>query len=67
MFAYVKQALRDKLIEHRHNIGKYGDDMSEIAGWRWACGKAGSSSASDTRGTTSHGTAGGSAASTVFV
>ena len=28
--AYVKQALRDKLIEHKHYICEYGDDMPEI-------------------------------------
>src|SRR5262244_818860 len=40
--AYFKQALRDKLIEHKHYICKHGDDMPEIAGWRWGQqGKAG--------------------------
>ena len=33
--AYFKQALRDKLIEHKHYICKHGDDMPEITGWRW--------------------------------
>jgi xylulose-5-phosphate/fructose-6-phosphate phosphoketolase len=49
--AYVKQALRDKLIEHKHYVCKHGDDMLEIAGWRWSQReKAGSSSVSDTGG-----------------
>jgi xylulose-5-phosphate/fructose-6-phosphate phosphoketolase len=33
--AYAKQALRDKLIEHREYICTFGDDMPEITGWRW--------------------------------
>jgi xylulose-5-phosphate/fructose-6-phosphate phosphoketolase len=33
--AYFKQALRDKLIEHKQYIRMHGDDMPEISGWRW--------------------------------
>lgn len=33
--AYAKQAIRDKLIEHKQYIAKYGEDMSEISGWKW--------------------------------
>src|SRR5271165_274584 len=33
--AYAKQAIRDKLIEHKQFIARYGDDMPEIADWRW--------------------------------
>jgi xylulose-5-phosphate/fructose-6-phosphate phosphoketolase len=33
--AYVKQALQDKLIEHKHYIAKHGEDMPEINNWKW--------------------------------
>ncbi|MEH1871064.1 phosphoketolase family protein [Nostoc sp.] len=33
--AYVKQELEDKLIEHKHYIERYGDDMPEIRDWKW--------------------------------
>jgi xylulose-5-phosphate/fructose-6-phosphate phosphoketolase len=33
--AYAKQEIRDKLIEHKQYIGRYGDDMPEIKGWTW--------------------------------
>jgi xylulose-5-phosphate/fructose-6-phosphate phosphoketolase len=32
--AYAKQAIRDKLIDHKAFITRYGDDMPEITGWR---------------------------------
>jgi len=34
--AYLKQALRDKLIEHKQYIRAHGDEMPEVKNWRWA-------------------------------
>ena len=33
--AYFKQAIHERLIEHRQYISEHGDDMPAISGWRW--------------------------------
>jgi len=35
MAAYVKQAMRDKLIEHKAYIRQHGEDMPDVKDWRW--------------------------------
>ncbi len=37
--AYVKQAIRDKLIQHKHYIAKHGEDLPEIRKWKWGATK----------------------------
>jgi xylulose-5-phosphate/fructose-6-phosphate phosphoketolase len=33
--AYIKQDLREKLIEHKQYVTTYGDDLPEVKEWRW--------------------------------
>ena len=33
--AYAKQAIRDRLTEHREYIARVGDDLPAVKDWRW--------------------------------
>jgi xylulose-5-phosphate/fructose-6-phosphate phosphoketolase len=48
--AYAKQAISDKLLEHKEYIAKYGDDMPEITDWQWGQASAGTQRRSSTEG-----------------
>ncbi|QOW11823.1 phosphoketolase family protein [Kaistella flava (ex Peng et al. 2021)] len=32
---YLKQQLKDKLIEHKHYVSEHGKDLPEILNWKW--------------------------------
>ena len=38
---YLKQQLKDKLIEHKAYIDKYGEDLPEIRHWKWGATNTG--------------------------
>ena len=33
--AHLYQRMQDKLVEHRQYITRYGQDLPEVAGWKW--------------------------------
>lgn len=34
--AYLKQYIRDKLLDHKNYIHKHGEDLPEIRNWKWS-------------------------------
>jgi xylulose-5-phosphate/fructose-6-phosphate phosphoketolase len=32
---YLKQQLKEKLIEHREYINLHGEDLPEVRNWKW--------------------------------
>jgi xylulose-5-phosphate/fructose-6-phosphate phosphoketolase len=33
--AHVKQAMRERLIAHKHYIAEHGDDTPDVRDWKW--------------------------------
>ena len=48
--AYAKQAIRDRLQDHKQYISQFGDDMPEIRDWQWGGNAAARFGQTDTAG-----------------
>jgi xylulose-5-phosphate/fructose-6-phosphate phosphoketolase len=48
--AYFKQAIHEKLIDHRQYVAEHGDDMPAIAGWKWGAKEPGRGRRTTTEG-----------------
>ena len=46
--AYAQQVIRQKLMDHKNYIARYGDDMPEIRDWKWSGTSAGARRKADT-------------------
>jgi xylulose-5-phosphate/fructose-6-phosphate phosphoketolase len=53
--AYARQAVNEKLLEHKQYIAEHGDDMPEITGWRWGKQKAAKPAKAAKRATSTEG------------
>jgi xylulose-5-phosphate/fructose-6-phosphate phosphoketolase len=48
--AYFKQAIQEKLIDHKQYIEQHGDDMPAISVWKWGLKGAAGPGATSTEG-----------------
>jgi xylulose-5-phosphate/fructose-6-phosphate phosphoketolase len=48
--AYFKQAIRERLIDHREYVCAHGDDMPAIRGWKWGQEKPAKAGGTSTEG-----------------
>jgi xylulose-5-phosphate/fructose-6-phosphate phosphoketolase len=48
--AYFKQAIDEKLIEHKQHIARHGDDLPAISGWKWGLNQPAKARGTSTEG-----------------